>query len=95
MRCFAQVNLFFFVLNCTEPPVVDAMFGVDGAAARRRDRRLRQFLRHEQLSVKMHVATALHHSAQRGARIDASTQTDLRAAATCAATVALFLYSST
>ena len=49
------------------------MSGVDGAAARRRDRRLRQFLRQEQLSVKMHVAAVLHHSAQRGARVDAAT----------------------
>ena len=62
--------------------------GVDGAAARRRERRLRQVLRHEQLSAKMHVAAALHHSAQRGARVDASTQTDSYAAATCAATAA-------
>ncbi len=56
--------------------------------ARRRNRRLRQILKHEQLSVKMHVAAALHHSAQRGARVDASTQTDPYAAATCAATAA-------
>ena len=86
LRCFAQVDLF--ALNCTEPPAVDAMYGVDGAAARRHDRRLRQFLRHEQVSVKMHVATALHHTAQRRARVDASTQTDLLAAATCAAIAA-------
>ena len=85
-RCFAQVDPF--VLNFSERSAVDAMYGVDGAAARRRDRRLRQFLRHEQLSVKMHVAAALHHSAQRGARVDASTQTDSYAAATCAATAA-------
>ena len=36
----------------------------------------------------MHVAAALHHSAQRGARVDASTQTDSYAAATCAAIAA-------
>ena len=64
------------VLKCTEPLSVDAMYGGDGAAARWRDRRLRQFLRHEQVSVKMHVAAALHHSAQRGARVDAATQTE-------------------
>ena len=63
------------MLNCTEPLAVDAMYSVDGAAARRRDRRPRQYLRHEQLSVKMRVAAALHHSAQRGARVDAATQT--------------------
>ena len=34
------------------------------------------FLRHEQLSVKVHVAAALHHSAQSGARVDAATQTE-------------------
>ena len=38
-----------------------------GAARRRRDRRLRAAWHHEQLSVKMAVAAALHHSAQRGA----------------------------
>ena len=71
---------------CAEPYrafAVDAMYGVDGAAARRRDRRLRQFLRHEQLSVKMHVAA-------RGARVDAATQTMCFVdAATCAATASL------
>ena len=36
-----------------------------GAAKRRRDRQLRAFHRHEMLSVKMALATALHHSAQR------------------------------
>ena len=50
------------MLNFTEPLAVDAMYGVDGAAARCRDRLLRQFPRHEQLSVKMHVAAALHHT---------------------------------
>ena len=36
-----------------------------GAARRRRERQLRSFLRHEELSVKMALAQALHHSAQR------------------------------
>ena len=35
-----------------------------GAARRRRERQLRSFLRHEELSVKMALARALHHSAQ-------------------------------
>ena len=35
----------------------------EGAAQRRRQRRFRQFLRHERLSVAMHLAEALHHSA--------------------------------
>ena len=40
--------------------------GRAGAAFRRRQRQLRAFLRHEELSVKMALATALHHSAQPG-----------------------------
>ena len=36
------------------------------AAARRRQRRLRQFLRHERLSVDMALAEMEHHSAPRG-----------------------------
>ena len=35
------------------------------SARRRRERQLRSFLRHEELSVKMALARALHHSAQR------------------------------
>ena len=38
--------------------------GRAGAAFRRRQRQLRAFLRHEELSVKMALAKALHHSAQ-------------------------------
>ena len=38
---------------------------VMGAAQRRRERQLRAFHRHKVLSVKMALATALHHSAQR------------------------------
>ena len=69
------------MLNCAEPLAVDAMSGVDCVAARRRDQRLRQFPRQEQLSVKMHVAAARHHSAQRGARVDAATNTTTNIAA--------------
>ena len=36
-----------------------------GAARRRRERQLCSFLRHEELSVKMALARALHHSVQR------------------------------
>ena len=36
------------------------------SARRRQERQLRSFLRHEELSVKMALARALHHSAQRG-----------------------------
>ena len=35
------------------------------AAARRRQRRLRQFLRHERLSVTMALAGTQHHTAPR------------------------------
>ena len=34
----------------------------DSAAKRRRDRRLRMHWRHEQLSLQMSLAAALHHS---------------------------------
>ena len=39
---------------------------VTGAARRRRERRLRQFLRHERLSVAMALAECTHHAAPRG-----------------------------
>ena len=39
--------------------------GRAGAAFRRRQRQLRAFHRHEAMSVKLALATALHHSAQR------------------------------
>ena len=35
-----------------------------GAARRRKERQLRSLLRHEELSVKMALARALHHSTQ-------------------------------
>ena len=46
---------------------MDAMAAADrvGAAKRRRDRQLRAFRRHELLTVRMELAAALHHSAQR------------------------------
>ena len=49
-------------------PVVDIMSHVErasGAAKRRRERRLRQFLRHERLIVAMALAENLHHSRQK------------------------------
>ena len=46
-----------------------------GGAARRRERRLRAFLRHEQPSLAMQTATVSHHSWRRAGRADASTQT--------------------
>ena len=38
-----------------------------GSARRRRERRLRSFLRHEWMAVRMELAAALHHSSFRGA----------------------------
>ena len=38
-----------------------------GSARRRRERRLRSFLRHERMTVRMELAAALHHSSFRGA----------------------------
>ena len=40
------------------------MAGVDSAAARRRQRRLRQFLRHERLSVAIALAESQHHTSR-------------------------------
>ena len=37
-----------------------------GAAKRRRERRLRSWLRHERMTVAMELASALHHEAPRG-----------------------------
>ena len=39
---------------------------ITGAARRRRERRLRQFLRHERLSAAMAMAESTHHAAPRG-----------------------------
>ena len=46
-----------------------------GAARRRRERRLRAFLRHEKLSLSVQMATISHHSLHRNGRADAFTQT--------------------
>ena len=40
---------------------------VSGSARRRRERRLRSWLRHERMTVRMELAAALHHSSFRGA----------------------------
>ena len=78
------------MLNCTEPLAVDSMSGVDGAsgaAKRRRERRQRSWLRHEQLSVKMVLSAALHHSrgvgpelheAPRGPKTDRAVEEEVR-----------------
>ena len=46
-----------------------------GPAVRRRERRLRAFWLHEQLSLKMAAVTMSHHSSQRMRCIDVATQT--------------------
>ena len=48
-----------------ETRAVDAMAGVDGAGAarRRRERRLRAYLRYARMSVAMALAECTHHSA--------------------------------
>ena len=54
------------------------------SARRRRERRIRSFVRHEKMAVQMAVVSAQHHSAQRCRSI--ATQTDdIVPAATCAA----------
>ena len=44
--------------------------GTVGAARRRRDRRLRAFLKHERMSVAMNMATVQHHSYMKSAVVD-------------------------
>ena len=67
-------------LVCAEPKRVTWMSDVArarGPAARRRERRLRAFWRHEIMSVKMATNSANHHSSQRPAvlYVDIGTQT--------------------
>ena len=50
-----------------------------GAARRRRERRLRSWLQHDQLSVRAAAVSALHHSRDAGPaqhHVDACTQTE-------------------
>ena len=48
--------------------------GTVGAAHRRRDRRLRAFLKHERLTVAMNLATIQHHSHMKSAVVDVCVQ---------------------
>ena len=48
----------------------DRASGTVGAARRRRDRRLRAFLKHERMSVAMNMATVQHHSYMKSAVVD-------------------------
>ena len=45
-----------------------------GAARRRRDRRLRAFLKHERMTVAMNLATIQHHSHMKSAVVDVGVQ---------------------
>ena len=58
LPCFLRVALMEESRQSTAMAV-----DCEGAARRRRQRRLRQFLCHERLSVAMHLAEAFHHSA--------------------------------
>ena len=51
--------------NPADGSVAERVF--TGSARRRRERRLRSFLRHELMTVRMELAAALHHSSFRGA----------------------------
>ena len=51
--------------NPADGSVAERVF--TGSARRRRERRLRSFLRHERMTVRMELAAALHHSSFRGA----------------------------
>ena len=52
----------------------DRAHGTVGAARRRRDRRLRAFLKHERLAVAMNLATIQHHSFMKSAVVDVGVQ---------------------
>ena len=62
----ARVPIFMSRLEKTAL-AVDVVIDVDsalGAAMRRRQRRLRQFLRHERLTVAMALAEKMHHTSR-------------------------------
>ena len=50
------------------------MHGTVGAARRRRNRRLRAFLKHERMTVAMNLATLQHHSFMKSAVVDVGVQ---------------------
>ena len=52
--------------------------GTVGAARRRRDRRLRAFLKHERMSVAMNMATIQHHSYMKSAVVDFCVQVGIQ-----------------
>ena len=56
--------------NPADGSCADRAPGTVGAARRRRDRRLRAFLKHERLTVAMNLATVQHHSYMKSAVVD-------------------------
>ena len=69
---------FFFCVTVMFPNPADGLCadrapGTVGAARRRRDRRLRAFLKHERLAA-MNMATIHHHSFMKSAVVDVSVQ---------------------
>ena len=71
---WACLAIFFLVLGLDEIAAGDAwnlpsegtVVGGSGSARRRRERRLRSFLRHEWMAVAMTLAESTHHSAPQG-----------------------------
>ena len=62
-----------FSMAARAPPLVSS----GGSAVRRRERRLRGFWRHEQLSIKMALASATHHSWQSRASVGVGAEVDV------------------
>ena len=60
--------------NPPDGSCADRAPGTVGAAHRRRDRRLRAFLKHERMTVAMNMATIQHHSYMKSAVVDVSVQ---------------------
>ena len=56
--------------NPADSSCADRAHGTVGAARRRRNRRLRAFLKHERMTVAMNLATIQHHSYMKSAVVD-------------------------
>ena len=59
--------------NLADSSCADRAHWTVGAARRRRDRRLRAFLKHERMAVAMNMAT-IHHHSLKSAVVDVSVQ---------------------
>ena len=64
-----------FLLCLVAGSMTDGARVCGGPVARRRDRRLRQWLRHERLSIRMNVAEMRDHAAPQPTFIHVGTQT--------------------